>query len=391
VWAYNEVMPDSIHTHSVGRGFAVADEIILNESPRTRIVFRPELHGGGVRGHVIRQKIGADGTWADSNEVNFNRVPADCGVRIELDTEATQKLFDKLTHLYQVQNQGIAYGDHKFVVAEEHEVVVVNDRNKAAVIQTLVDQGLSEEFWDALSSADPDLAARLAAGRIQYERDQALSNFEAALRAHPEDESYWQQFFESNIWLLQGVFASTVYFVGGDVYVGGKGPISRQGRGGVATDFLFSDDSTKSFAVVEIKTPATPIVGARYRGRPGEGDRNETFSMHGDLTGGIVQARNQIAVAIDDFEAVVGRALGPDLNRIHPKGVLILGKVDGLSQRQLESFNHFRYGLGDLTVVTFDELLKRSQLLFGSGTTNPAQPSSSVDDGESAAADDIPF
>ena len=88
---------------------------------------------------------------------------------------------------------------------------------------------------------------------------------------------------------------------GGNVYVGGKGPIGRQGRGGVATDFLFSDDSTKSFAVVEIKTPAASIVGAHYRGRPGEGDRNETFSMHGELTGGIVQARNQIAVAIEDF------------------------------------------------------------------------------------------
>ena len=77
----------------------------------------------------------------------------------------------------------------------------------------------------------------------------------------------------------------------------------------------------------------------------------------------------------------MGRALGPDLNRIHPKGVLILGKVDGLSQRQLESFNHFRYRLSDLTVVTFDELLKRPQLLFGSDA-NPAQPSSSVDDSE---------
>jgi hypothetical protein len=390
VRAYNDFMPDSIHTHSVGRGFAVSDEIVLDESPRTRIVFRPELHGGGVRGHIIRQKISADGNWADSNEINFNRVPADCGVRIELNTDATQKLFEKLTHIYQVQSQGVAYGDHKFVVAEEDEVVVVNDRNKAAVIQTLVDQGLSEEFWDTLSAADPDLAARLAAGRIQYEREQALSEFETALRAHTDDEAYWQRFFELNLWLLQGIFASTVYFVGGDVYVGGKGPIGRQGRGGVATDFLFSDDSTKSFAVVEIKTPTASIVGARYRGRTGENDRNETFSMHGELTGGIVQTRNQIAVAIEDFESVLGRALGPDLNRIHPKGVLIIGKVDGLSQRQLESFNHFRYGLSDLTVVTFDELLKRSQLLFAANS-GAAQPSSSMNDRESVSSDDIPF
>ena len=41
------------------------------------------------------------------------------------------------------------------------------------------------------------------------------------------------------------------------MYLGGKRATGRQGKGGVATDFLFSDDSTKSFAIVEIKTPET--------------------------------------------------------------------------------------------------------------------------------------
>jgi Domain of unknown function (DUF4263) len=381
-------MPDSIHTHSVGRGFAVSDEVILNESPRTRTVFRPALHGGGVRGHLIRQKRGADGTWADTNEVNFNQLPADCGVQIELDTSATDTLFSKLKSLYEVQHQGVVHGDHEFVVAEKDEVVVVSDQNKAAIIQALLDQQLSEEFWEALSATDPDLALRLAAGRIQYDREQTIGEFERALQEHTADEKFWQDFFELHPWILQTAFSSTVYYLGGEVYVGGKRPVGRQGTGGVATDFLFADDSTKSFAVVEIKTPHTKLIGGRYRGDADGGYDNETYSMHGDLTGGVVQTRNQMSVAIDNFESVLGPGFGNKLNRVHPKGVLIVGEIRELSERQLTSFNHFRHGLYSLTVITFDELLRRLRVLFNA---NEPESSGATAADATGGGDDIPF
>jgi hypothetical protein len=320
--------------------------------------------------------------WADTNEVNFNQLPADCGVQIELDTSATSTLFLKLTSLYEVQNQGIAHGDHDFVVAERDEVVVVNDQNKAAVIQALLDQQLTEEFWEALSATDPDLALRLAAGRIQYDRHQTIAEFEQALIDHPDDEGYWQAFFELHPWILQTAFSSTVYYLGGEVYVGGKRPIGRQGTGGVATDFLFADDSTKSFAVVEIKTPHTRLIGSLYRGSAGSDLDNETYSMYSDLTGGIVQTRNQMSVAIDNFESVLGPGFGRKLNRVHPKGVLIVGEIHGLSGRQLTSFNHFRHGLYSLTVITYDELLRRLKVLFESEPPDTAP---------AAGLDDIPF
>jgi len=360
-----EVMPEEINTHSVGRDFVVSDDIILDQTARTRTIFRPGMHGGGVRGHIIRQKIGEDGQWVDVNEANFTVLPADAGVQIELDTEATQKLYTRLTHLYQVQSQGVAYGDHHYVVAEQDEVIVVNDRNKARVIQALLEQNASEEFWTALAEADPDLATRLAAGRMQYDRECAIRDFEVALTEYPDDEAFWQRFFEANDWILQTVFSGAVYLIGSDIYIGGKGPVGRQGAGGVATDFLFSDDSTKSFSVVEIKTPGTPLVGRQYRGSGQDGQNNETYSMHSDLSGGIVQARNQIATAIESFESVLGPGFEHKMNRVHPKGVLIIGKIDGLSERQLVSLNHFRHGQYSLTIITYDELLKRLKLLFG--------------------------
>jgi hypothetical protein len=354
------------------------------------------MHGGGVRGYLIRQKVGENGQWADVNEVNFNSLPADSGIKLELDTEATQKLFTKLEQLYRVQSQGVAYGEHNYVVAEEGDVIVVNDQNKAQVIQSLLEQNASEDFWDALGDVDPELATKLAAGRVQFDREQAICEFETALTEHASDEGFWQSFFGEYPWMLQSVFSSAVYLLGEDVYIGGKGPVGRQGAGGVATDFLFSDDSTKSFSVVEIKTPDAHLVGAQYRGSSQEGRNNEVYSMHSDLTGGIVQTRNQIAVAIDNFEGVLGPGFEHKVNRAHPKGVLVAGSLERLGERQRESFNQFRHGQHSLIIITFDELLKRLQLLFlpqpvAQDEQAEANAGQTATDDETVDLSDLPF
>jgi len=317
-----------------------------------------------VRGHIVRQKIGNDGSWKDVNEVNFTSMPADCGVSIELDTKATAQLYSKLSQLYEIQKQGVDIGHQKYIVAKEDRVLIIDDENKAKAIQDLLDQGHSEEFWRALTQADPDLATRLAIAKIQLDRQQAIYKFEGALIAHAHDEAYWQKFFENHPWMLQSAFSAAVFMLNGETYLGGKRPEGRQGKGGVATDFLFADGSTKSFAVVEIKTPAAHLVGSRYRGASDAGYDNEIYAMHADLTGGIVQVRNQITIAIEDFQSVLGRSYRAKINRIHPKGVLLIGSTDSLTQREKDSFNQFRQGLFSLTVITFDELLNRLKLMY---------------------------
>lgn len=86
--------------------------------------------------------------------------------------------------------------------------------------------------------------------------------------------------------------------------------------------------------------------------------------MHGDLSGGIVQVHNQIGVAVEHFQSVLGPGFNHKLNRAHPKGVLVIGSYAGLTQRQQDSFNQFRHGLHNLTVITFDELLRRLKLMY---------------------------
>jgi hypothetical protein len=331
---------DEIHTRYVKGGFAVSDEVVLSTSPTTRILFRPAIHKeAGVRGVLVRQKIGANGVWKNTNEVDFRQLPADCGVLIELDSEATALLFEKLDQL------------------------LIDDKRKTKAIGELLAQGHSAEVWEALVKNDPDLASRLAAAQLQLDRQGAIRRFGRALRQHRDDESRWQKFFERHPWMLQSAFSAAVFQLAGETYVGGKKPIGRQGKGGVATDFLFSDASTKSFAVVEIKTPNTPLISKIYRGESGSGLDNETYSMSDELSGGVVQTRNQVAVAVEDFHAVVGKGF-EGINRVHPKGVLVIGDLGMLDSRQQASFNQFRHGLYSLTVITFDELLRRLCILY---------------------------
>ena len=287
------------------------------------------------------------------------------------------------------------YGDQDFVVAKRDEVLLIDDATKAKAIREMLDHGYSEEFWEALTEKDPDLASRLAIAKLQLDREAVIDEFEASLTTQPDDEDYWQNFFTRNPWILQSVFSASVFILGGETYLGGKLPLGRQGKGGVATDFLASDASTKSFAVVDIKTPAAELVGPVYRGNAGSGYDNEIYSIHPELSGGIVQVRNQITVAVENFSHTLGAGFA-DLNRVHPKGVLITGMLDNLSEREGASFNHFRQGLFSLTVITYDEVLQRLRILFDSESTATAESGKQEESSPSAGSefgltDDIPF
>ena len=310
---YRNQDDNRIRTHYVKGGFAKADDIVLCEQPTTRVVFRPGMSQQGVRGHLICQKQNTGGGWRELNEVDFRKLPNGAVVSIELDSRATERLYTELQALYKVQSQGVGYGDH------EYQVVVVDDTSKAAVIDQLLEKGYSDDVWKALAAQYPDVATRLAAAQIQIDRQATIKEFEESLERYSADEEYWQSFFRRFPWTIESIFSAPVFLLGEDIYVGGKIARGRQGLGGVATDFLFADDSTQSFSVVEIKTPAGKLTGPRYRGE-GEELSNDTYSMHTELSGAVVQVRNQIAVAVDQFEAVLGKSFQELSNRVHPKG-----------------------------------------------------------------------
>lgn len=279
--------------------------------------------------------------------------------------------------------------EHRYVVARRGEVLIVDDTTKHRAIQEILDRGYSEDFWTQLIRKNPDLATRLAVAQVHADRQTAIQDFEESITTYSTDEGYWQSFFEKYPWILEAAFSASVFMLAGETYLGGKRSSGRNGAGGVATDYLFGDESTKSFAVIDIKTPAARLIGPIYRGDRDTGFANEVYSMHADLSGGVVQVRNQISVAVEHFQSVLGEDYRDKINRVHPRGVLIAGVVADLTQRQRDSFNQFRQDFHSLTIITFDELLNRLKKLYDlsetSGVSIEAIASESIDD------DYVPF
>lgn len=359
-------MSDRVTTNYKKGGYAESDDVVLSTAPTTRVIFRGGLHPGGVRGKIIRQKIGADKTWGDVNEVNFSSMPPDSGVKIDLDTEAVSKLRNHLDQLDAVQSEGVRTGRQELVVAPEDQVIRVTENNRREVLRQLAQSGHTNEVLSWLVEHAPNEVESFFDRSVRTSRQAVIKKFEGALE-ESHDEDFWQKFFEDEPWILQAVFSAPVFLIQGETYVGGKISRGRNGAGGVATDFLFGDESTKSFAVVEIKTPDTKLVGKKYRGERDTDLANETYCMHSDLSGGVVQTRNQIATAIQDFQSVIGRE-HRELNGVHPRGVLLIGTLADLEERERVSFNHFRHGLYSLSILTYDELLNRLKTLFSDST-----------------------
>ena len=131
---------DTITTQSKGSNFVeVKDEFVLDETERTRTVFKAAMHSGGIRRDIIRYRKNSDGTCEELIPVNFNSLHPDDGIKITLPTDAIRILFEKLKELEVIlQKRGIRYGTHDFTIADA-STLVINNKNKATIIRKLLE------------------------------------------------------------------------------------------------------------------------------------------------------------------------------------------------------------------------------------------------------------
>lgn len=329
--------------------------IVLRENAITRLVFYPSwvsTSGNPLRGGFRFQRKSSKDTWADAEHKTLTSLKKDEGYELNLDGSDMAKLFGGLEEIKSLlSSHGHSYGTRILKLSKENAggvfLQIGDIKNRDLVIAQL--KILESESFENLGSA---------VGRARLES--AIEDFEANILNN--DESFWQSFFERHPWILQQVFAFPVVFLNGETYLGGKNSKSRQGSGGSTTDFLFMNGSSGSFAVIEIKTPGCGLSGAKYRGIKDSDLMNEIYSMHGDLTGGVIQMENQIHVATDYFRTQLGASF-LKTNHLNPCGVLIAGTYSNMTETQQKSFDLFRKSLGKNQVFTFDELLAKLKLL----------------------------
>lgn len=351
---------DKISTKSLGRNFVdVPQEFILEDKPKTRTVFKAEMHSGGVRGHIIRYKKNSNGSCVEIVPTNFNELHSEDGVKIDLPTSALQALYDKITELNQLlATQGIRYGEREYVVTDASSLIIT-DANKASIIKQLLDKNYGEDVWYQFAEANPDIATRLAFSQIQLSRTQVLEKFEEMLCDESLSEGEWQSFFDENKWIFgYGLRYQMLNITQSQPNYGG---VDFTGRGFERGDYLtHTEGDVKFTCLVEIKRPSSALMQPKPY-------RNGAWAISDELAGAIAQVQANCAEwEISGSRSDQNRDALPDIYTVSPKGIVIIGRASQLDNRvKRNSFERFRQSLHNPEVLTFDELYERAKFIVG--------------------------
>lgn len=162
-------------------------------------------------------------------------------------------------------------------------------------------------------------------------------------------EEKWHDIFLQYPILLEQLIAQPVVVVKDKAYLGGKNICNQKGS---IADFLLENRLTKTAAIVEIKTPRTPLMGAPYRG---------TYGASAPLSGAIGQLLKYRKDFVSSWTSLRVSGYAPEV--ADPPCLLIIGRVSDLKKEQMDAFELYRQQLRSVTVVTFDEVFMRARRL----------------------------
>lgn len=162
------------------------------------------------------------------------------------------------------------------------------------------------------------------------------------------NEEFWQTIFAENQWILSQIFSCPYTIFKEKAYVGGKG---LSNVGGNICDFIYQNSLTQNIALIEIKTPCTPLFGNKYRG---------TYSLSADLSGAINQILNYKDKLTKEYYSNSHNS-NVFYEVLSPKCFLIIGRIDGLDRTQKSALEIYRNNLSNVTIITFDELKQRTK------------------------------
>ena len=200
-----------------------------------------------------------------------------------------------------------------------------------------------QKILKALQSHDIEATVLEVEANISLK--EALSVWET--NKDTKDEEFWQRFFTANPKTLAQLSPNCICQVGSKCFLGGK---AIDNRGGNLVDFLYANSITSNVCLIEIKTPATELIGKKYR--------TNAFSVSHELSGSIVQVLNYRDELLKNFYNLKGQDPDNLFNAFNPKCIVLAGCFEllNLSQSERKSFELFRSNSNSVEIVTYDEL-----------------------------------
>ena len=349
---------DTITTNSKGKQFVeVEEEFVLEDTSRTRTVFKASMHPGGIRGDIIRFRKSASGICEELIPIKFNSLHENDGIKITLPTEATRTLYEKLKELEALlEEQGIHYGRRDYTVVDL-DALVNNDSNKASIIRKLLETDSGEEVWRQLVDYDHEVATRLAISTIQNNRISVLRKFEQMLANKDLSENEWQIFFEKNTWIFgYGLRYQILHIIQSQPNYGGS---NITGSGGQRGDFLTNTEAVSKYTcLVEIKKPTANLLqNTQYR--------NGAWGISNELAEAVSQIQVNCAQwEIYDSRFEQNRERLSNTITVSPKGIVVIGNTSELNcWNKQNSFERFRREIRNPEIITYDELYERTRFI----------------------------
>jgi len=168
-------------------------------------------------------------------------------------------------------------------------------------------------------------------------------------------ERRWHNFFKENNWIFSYVLLLPAVIYGDEMYVGGK---NIKNKGGTIVDFLYKNPLSNNVCIIEIKTHKTPICNKTlYRG-------TDVFPFNGKFTGAINQVLIQKNKLLKNYlslrkEELEDKKTNEFIDVFNPKCVLVVGSISDMIKKQQNNFDIFRNSMGNVEIITFDEIEKK--------------------------------
>ncbi len=166
------------------------------------------------------------------------------------------------------------------------------------------------------------------------------------------DEGFWQITFSENTYALSQVFAVPLVFIQDKAYVGGTKLDGSEAR---FVDYLFSAESSREAILIEIKTPATSLLGGTYRDHP---------TPSRELSVAIIQVLNYRLELLANLQTLMKRS-DINISAFNPKCVIIVGnaEIQLTDPASRKAFELFRSNQRDVEIITYDELFRKIEIL----------------------------
>lgn len=360
-----------IELDSTSYNTADATPIILNKTDSIRTSFIPKVVDNYndpkccVNGKLIHERKSKKDDIFPAEKISKKDVKIGDLMEISLSTSETKTLFDGLKDLYDL------HSDIGFVPNGVNKYSRI-DKSLLDLIRQFGDIGenfTEEDISECISMLTKVLKSKsntesLSESFKPYANSNEITNFTNIVNISKlklcveffdenkinDNEEDWQIFLQENQWLISQLFSYPTTIYDKKAYVGGK---KINNDGGKVVDYLYRNNLTGNIALIEIKTPLSPLLGREYR--------TDIYAPSNELSGGI----NQLLRYKDSLTKEWNHIVTKGTINFNPECLLIIGKTDELDDDdKLASFELFRSNLTHIKVITFDEIKAKVENLI---------------------------